>query len=321
MSTKWKATESTITVDDTALNYVAPVKTTSQRLSNLPIASTARKSHLLRLPGEIRNSIYEYALTSSTGLVIKEGRDGIDKLAQEISSSIQIPGNQLQHTNRQLRHETADLEVRFNNIMVPGTKTRSSVEQCIDFLETLPSSQHQYFRIITLKNSEGYARNRVEWSEHVPALYQFCGKHPQVIIRAHLPNKLIRSNSTMMFPMVLKALINARGTSEFIERISDDVSLRTHFLFNPRSPIFARGAFATGAIAQAPLNFRLLPQDDQFDETAFRVACSHYPILINQVLPYIWTLPPAGPSPTLSPAERGLDAWVEIAKGLYKDGF
>lgn len=71
---------------------------------------------LVRLPRELRDQIYEYALYSPPGLYYYQTDAGVPEFAAEPSRD--RPVNALKHTSRQLRRETLGLEHKLNNHLV-----------------------------------------------------------------------------------------------------------------------------------------------------------------------------------------------------------
>jgi hypothetical protein len=92
--------------------------------SPLPFSSCT--SSLFTLPGEIRNLIYKYALTTEHGIsLLPSNRDrpkqlsarGPDDCTQPAEADSSQGGfNQLKFIGRQLYHETAGTEIKFNEV-------------------------------------------------------------------------------------------------------------------------------------------------------------------------------------------------------------
>jgi hypothetical protein len=77
-------------------------------------SSQPPQPQLLHLPGEVRNKIYKYALdTGSRGLYLLKGRGGPERVGDH---TLRLGHNQLKYTCRQLYHETADVELKYNNV-------------------------------------------------------------------------------------------------------------------------------------------------------------------------------------------------------------
>ncbi len=89
-------------------------------------------SPLLRLPGEIRNRIYEYALTSPKKLYFSATDEALKlRPAMSLWSGVSPEFNQLKYTCYQLYKETAGVEVQFNTVVF---KSRSPGKTFSNFL-------------------------------------------------------------------------------------------------------------------------------------------------------------------------------------------
>jgi hypothetical protein len=117
---------------------------------------TYQTSRLLSLPGELRNSIYEYVLTSDKGFDYVSNSDAPPTVSS--SSSVVHPNtsivafrelgikqhfNKLKHTCKQLAAETYELELRYNDFTVatgsvPALQLLNELgKECISLLRTV----------------------------------------------------------------------------------------------------------------------------------------------------------------------------------------
>jgi hypothetical protein len=94
----------------------------SKHVKSSTCSDNIQGSPLLHLPGEIRNRIYGYALTSSAELHYRGGDSSLSGLIyKEIFADGLVATqsfNQLKNTCRQLRAETTDLELQHNDISI-----------------------------------------------------------------------------------------------------------------------------------------------------------------------------------------------------------
>jgi hypothetical protein len=89
---------------------------------------TLQISALLALPGELRNRIYELALTANKPLPYigsPEGFNGIVLVEQGSRNAF----NQIKNVCQELTRDTADLELQFNEILIVGTPATMPTER------------------------------------------------------------------------------------------------------------------------------------------------------------------------------------------------
>jgi hypothetical protein len=177
-------------------------------------------SPLLHLPGEIRNRIYGYALTSFAELHYRGGDSSLSGLVyKQIFADGLVatqPFNQLKNTCRQLRAETTDLELQHNDIGIEADVVHwhdpevynHRVEAAKDgvsgparlnsMLRILKPSRMSWLRNIFIKSdfeSSASFRNPTKqefvyscflapWAEDAIKDYdRLCLGHPQVAVR------------------------------------------------------------------------------------------------------------------------------------------
>jgi hypothetical protein len=139
--------------------------------------------HFSQLPGELRNKVYEYALTEENGLIFQiENNVGIlrsgtvtTEVAPECAHMNPSPhaqpytasANQLQYVSRQLRAETKGLGIRFNDITFVGEK---AIKHAVRFLKVLPPSELRYLRTITIRGPPGHSTDPAvqSWKKQYP---------------------------------------------------------------------------------------------------------------------------------------------------------
>lgn len=122
-------------------------------------------SILLRLPGEIRNRVYKYALYSPSGLHCKRVYRALwyGERSTRYTLSIEdnhggrsnVDINQLKYANRQLHSETAGLELKINRIIFsiePGVSfDPHPIVQLQSFIEEMAWPKHSWLRTLVLR--------------------------------------------------------------------------------------------------------------------------------------------------------------------------
>ena len=114
-------------------------------------------SRFLCLPGELRNRIYNFVLDAPIALLHHEPQDGgraflVDsKVLSQSSGDRSTEFNQLKYVCKQLYDETADLELRLNDIIVCATfhETRPA-DQLVRWLSSFSYAKLSWVRTITV---------------------------------------------------------------------------------------------------------------------------------------------------------------------------
>ncbi|KAJ4303531.1 hypothetical protein N0V90_002427 [Kalmusia sp. IMI 367209] len=156
----------------------------------MAVLSTPLQSqcHVLNLPAELRNTIYEYTLTEFKPLLCTAGdATGSPKLLLRYrfgNDEAKREANQLKYVCRQLYYETQTLSLRYNEIHFHG------IENFEAFITSSIPDLHKRFRnIIIIDDHESlkksYTINQLIDRSMSPALYAFCARNPKarVVIR------------------------------------------------------------------------------------------------------------------------------------------
>ncbi|OAG11414.1 uncharacterized protein CC84DRAFT_1211075 [Paraphaeosphaeria sporulosa] len=144
--------------------------------------------YFFNIPPELRNAIYEYALTEFMPLLCTAGdATGSPKLLlqyQPGDKEARREANQLRYVCRQLNYEARTLSLRYNDIHFHG------IENFESFLLSSMHTLHRRFRnVIILDDHESlkksYTINQLIDRSMSPVLYTFCSRNPKarVVIR------------------------------------------------------------------------------------------------------------------------------------------
>ncbi|KAF2661754.1 hypothetical protein K491DRAFT_673684 [Lophiostoma macrostomum CBS 122681] len=95
------------------------------QLSNNRMQASVNKGcfRFLDLPGELRNRVYEFTLSTKDGIVYNSGvmkATNSGTIKKYLVEKCQPEFNQLQYVNHQLREETQFLELGYNNLIFRG---------------------------------------------------------------------------------------------------------------------------------------------------------------------------------------------------------
>ncbi|KAF2445965.1 hypothetical protein P171DRAFT_484622 [Karstenula rhodostoma CBS 690.94] len=159
---------------------------------------------LFKLPAELRNKVYKYVLTSDNPLscIVSPGintnrkpkiipsQSNIRRI--ELRTAAARPSfNQLQFVNRQLHHETASLELKFNPIRFPlnvvGRRTDTTPMQSLLALRAAYSpAKFSWLSDVRLRSLDALAQWKLEpWrsSYGVLPVAEFCKEHPHINVQ------------------------------------------------------------------------------------------------------------------------------------------
>ena len=118
-------------------------------LSRLKMSSQPNSSRLLDLPREIRDMIYEYALTEDQGLLLVEHDDTQKSFRGCRPTDPGTKSNCLKYVCRQLYYETKGLDLGLNDLTI-RSEFGEQTEDFITFLGTCSVGQQQCIRKVTL---------------------------------------------------------------------------------------------------------------------------------------------------------------------------
>ncbi|KAH5325992.1 hypothetical protein HBI12_080990 [Parastagonospora nodorum] len=229
--------------------------------------------HLFRLPGELRNYIYEYALTEERPLKVeRRSNDTAFKcykqpLAQagghhEMGAFSKSPTdtlvevNQLRFVNKELHAETRALALRYNNLAF------NSIGDANEFLKNCALSQQAHLHTLTIHCT------RISGHGNPPAMksiVQFCRAHPGATVR--IKHSCNNPNVPISLMRIASREYRMRGTHKLLNAI-----------FAPgcgqrEAHIESFEAKLKGAkIRSPPRNFRFFPCITSFDERTFRAG-------------------------------------------------
>jgi hypothetical protein len=285
-------------------------------------------SHLLSLPAELRNQIYEYALVEPRSLFLVNDAHGVGHLCLHTQQAKEyydqtktlpswwgprdvhnnnglgtmaivgleksIIANQLQFVCRQLRLETKGLSLRLNTITMIGNEMQGQgvYKMFLNFTKTISASQHKHLRTIILR--DGKDIEFAPWAPSLEAVCNFCRSHPRVLVKYH-QWKARPAGIPFLLHAVSVKHIYRRDTS-FVLLVTSDVALQKEFLNWDRSAI--------GLAPLLPQNLRMFPADDVFDEQAFRSAVEE-----DEVEGWI--------AETIA---GGVNSWIVLIRNWYEKG-
>jgi hypothetical protein len=276
-------------------------------------------SRLLSLPGELRNRVYDFALSTCDGLDFSEDdqsvgwfcipemhieahRNMYDTRAGASASSLSRPitmrtvnggriiANQLQFVCKQLRRETKALEIVKNTIQFSALESTTASS----FMASLPPYLVDHPHRLVFRVQED------NWHSNMFAkMTEFCRAHPRSAMRLYHP-KLDSSHAVRLLFTALLIKHGAGRDTKFVQMLSDDEDRQQQLLKLLTTEIKEQ------QVTSIPDNLLFFPYDVSFDEKAFRISCRLSAIIHDVLVPEL---------------ENGVEGLVTLARGCYEQGF
>lgn len=243
-------------------------------------------SPLFRLPRELRDQIYQYALYNANGLLYQTCSDGVGRLCRRPrASSIRtaiitwlhrcsfrqmgrkykghaIENNQLKYVCRRLYDETKGLDLHYNLIVFQDAVAMNALEQCTFLLRRCPT-----VHAVAIKcSSQSFASNYSE--RRFSTIVRHCTIHKNVQVRIHIPYWSQRDPNCM--PLGLGFLSSLRTDTSLAAQLA-----RTTFL----GSLLNSELEVLPAPVQMPCNLRFFPKEERFDPQIFERSCRKNPLI------------------------------------------
>jgi len=150
--------------------------TSSQPLATGDSAPPSAPNRLLALPRELRDIIYEYALTEDRGLLLIETHPKSFRGHRLYEHWVE--SNRFKYVCRKLYHETKGLGLKLNDVAVRSDR---QVEDFVTFLATCSADHQQDIRQVTLcadvSSNVGWVST---WDKAVEILTPYDASHPGI---------------------------------------------------------------------------------------------------------------------------------------------
>jgi hypothetical protein len=280
----------------------------------------ADRSPFLELPGELRNTIYSYALSEPAGLRFRQDDYCIGRLEsmdspvpprqlvsimtckteamvrKDVARNASRVANQLQYVNKELRRETRGLGIRYNDLFF------EQLHDALLFIDICPQEVIQYLG--TLKLIKGLYTTHGDPSDSLldthqekhMRLFQFCIANPSITLHNTVTGW--KHTDPLFVPYAILVRMQFRKCSSCIADFFTDPTTRSRVL----SVTSRKVAHITHTL---PENLKFFPEDEAFDEEVFRAACTGEK-LICDLLDHA--------------VEGGVERWVPLVRKIYEEG-
>jgi hypothetical protein len=168
-------------------------------------------SPFLRLPSEVRNAIYEFVLTSPTGLDLRTYKRF----------------NQLKHVNCQMRFETSNLEFAYNSSFTFRTASESPMDEFLQ-VATLSCSESDLALMPEMNTID--SPDKIHEESLIEAMFElarFSRVHPHLHIKYYFMKRVIGSyNSDHVAHSILfedYVTRRVRGNVVGLPRLNDNI--------------------------------------------------------------------------------------------------
>ncbi|KAF2478323.1 uncharacterized protein BDR25DRAFT_309095 [Lindgomyces ingoldianus] len=254
---------------------------------------------LLSIPRELRDEIYEYALSEDNGLTVQPTNNGFKLWAiwHKHDEEVRRDPTPLKLVCHQLYEETKDLVLKLNPLLFSSTDTVRGTKLFTNFIQNGCSpTNHQLIKKVIIREgthhdvdlSAGFQGFVSTKSPSV--LFSFCRSHPNtsvIIYLAEFNSKFPSWWCMLLGTMVQKALGGEDLIPTFRQNLWGTLSFNSGVM--------------TRVLCSMPKNLRLFPATKLFDEQTFRKDI-------------VWLYSYVDP-------EHGVEAWVQQARKWCEKGF
>ncbi|KAF2122108.1 hypothetical protein BDV96DRAFT_682119 [Lophiotrema nucula] len=295
---------------------------------------------LLKLPRELRDMIYEHALTfggeelycrsGSLSLELLDEKKQVQqpnnqqKVQRYIESPInlrlyltqkdEVEANQLKYVCRQLHQDTSGLELAYNTIVFFGEVNRyDKMVQCSRFLYHCGKQWKSRLRRMILRDEihpepETTTRDFSLWlfdKDHPlyganQSIAQFTVENPKATVHLHLGQSYAPPHVESVYIFILGLLVSWYGRGTLSSVVTSPGNLHLIFREGWVDKILPGMAW----LAQTP-NYRLFPHHASFEPLELRAALSAPASLLSGSLP---------------PVVGDVDTWMAFYKSYYDEG-
>jgi hypothetical protein len=240
-------------------------------------------SLLFRLPRELRDQIYEYALYEPQGIIYLTTEKGSGKFYRRtitrprkhfINSLLRrsshltfvegphgVENNQLKYVCRRLYYETRMMDLRCNYIVFRDSPSSNAVQQSV----MLFSRCSVLRRVNIMTTSESFFAEYGQ--DNLSALMGYCTSNPAIAVRLHIPY-WSQANATFVL-LGLSYLSTLRSDPSLMTQLARSTSVS--YLCDSICELLS-------TTVTIPLNFRFFPREENFDLDVFQHGLRKSPL-------------------------------------------
>jgi hypothetical protein len=284
----------------------------------------------LRLPAELHNRVYDFTFVAPDGIKLRwqtgknrRAKKPVMVVDSEKDSEV-YPINQLQYVNRQLRKETAGLEIQHNRVIMgayPKIKG-DAIRSLLVFAYSCTPTRLSWLTEVTLSGLTALAdqtirqRHPVVWvTDHLrdfAKLLRLYLEASHVTVNLHLPwFAFSNEDGSYKCPVVfitesilLSRLLRGKDLSSIELGVN---AIKKHDTFLSKMAGYRKADLET--YGRAAPNLRLRPTDEHFAEDAFRERLH---LDVNEL--------PLDPAFQSYLAGGGAELWVKYARKWIANG-
>jgi hypothetical protein len=239
-------------------------------------------SLLFRLPRELRDQIYEYALYEPQGIIYRTNEEGSGKLYRRtitrprkhfINSLLRpshltlvegthgVENNQIKYVCRRLYYETRTMDLRLNYIILKDSAFLNAVKQSV-----LLFSRCSVIRRVTIMATPESLL--AEYGQHnLSALMGYCTANPAIAVRFHIPYWSQQNASFVLLGLSYLSIL--RSDPSLMTQLARSTSVS--YLCDSICELLS-------TTVTIPLNFRFFPREEHFDLDAFQHGLRKSPL-------------------------------------------
>ncbi|KAF2478366.1 uncharacterized protein BDR25DRAFT_365582 [Lindgomyces ingoldianus] len=248
---------------------------------------------LLRLPPELRNLIYQFALSEPGSLRYHHDKHLVTRAKLYASQNAADEFNQLKFVSRQMYMETAGLELRYNDLHFPFDQERSlhGVHMFLSFRDICSPIHQSWIRSVTIE--DGPLKQFTAYL-YMHFIHTFAKYNPKAMVRIIF--RWFRLNSDnenfICHGIFLKMLARNADITYLVPRI------RVYLQMDMDGVL---GQALIPAFRKSPANVKFFPHGS-FDEHDFRHSKDAGEVVIHPQV------------------EGGIDTWVSHARDWFENG-
>jgi hypothetical protein len=231
---------------------------------------------LFRLPQELRDKIYLYALYSGDGLLYQTCSHGISRLCRRAKRPRDIfhwfhrtrchrrctgcvrENNQLKYVCKRLRYETNRLDLLHDYVVFEDNAEEDALQQCMFLLYRCPTLEEVAIKCSLKTFQSNYKRHGFSM------IVRHCQINAKIRARIYIPYWSQADPNFILIGL------------HFLATLRASTSPVAHFVLNN---LGSHQPESSSALARIPGNIRIFPKEERFCRQIFEQRCRRNPSL------------------------------------------